>query len=114
MRLILLLPKLAWRGDLRLWQVFWIGKILIPGLFFLILQLIANGFDTNWPSMIYGLLWPFYLIFIFVAVWRCAPNTNHKIWMYLARAQIIAIILAVIVAIAMVVMGTEKFHQWVN
>jgi hypothetical protein len=107
MKFILLLVKLAWRGDLRLWQAFWIGKILIPCVIFLVLQLIADGLDTNWPSMIYGLLWPFYLIFIFVAVWRCAPNTDHKIWMYLVRAQIIITILSAVLMIAYVFLGAQ-------
>jgi hypothetical protein len=107
MKAVLLLIKLAWRGDLKLWQVFWIGKILIPCLIFLVLQLIADGFDTNWPSMIYGLLWPFYLIFIFVAVWRCAPNTDHKIWMYLVRAQIILLLVSVILMVAFLLFDAQ-------
>lgn len=107
MKSLLLLAKLAWRGDLRLWQAFWIGKVLIPALIFLIMMAVADFFDTNWPSMIYGLIWPFYLIFILVAVWRCAPNTDKKIWMYLARGQIIAIILIPLLMVAMLYFGPK-------
>lgn len=114
MKPIILLAKLAWRGDLKLWQVFWIGKFLISGALYLLASGLTAIFDSYWPSMIYSLIFPFYIVFIFTAIWRCAPNCDHKIWMYLARAQIILIILASIFMIAMLYMGAEQSHQWVN
>jgi hypothetical protein len=107
MKYIFLLAKLAWRGDLKLWQVFWIGKLLISSALYFLVSGLALLFQSNWPVMIYSLLFPFYIIFIFTAIWRCAPNCDNKIWMYLARAQIVFMILAVIFSIAMLIMGAD-------
>ena len=107
MKIVLLLAKLAWRGDLRLWQVFWIGKLLLSCALYLLVSGLSALFDSNLPIMLYSLIFPFYFIFISVAIWRCAPNTNNKIWMYLVRAQIILLLVAVIVLVGFVVLDAQ-------
>lgn len=114
MKTILLFIKLAWRGDLKLWQVFWIGKVGVSAALALISMALVSIFQSPFPALIYSCFMPFYLVFIFVSLWRCAPNTSNKFWMYLTRAYIVIGLLAVVFGFCLVYFGTQASHQWVN
>lgn len=79
--------KRAWRGEEKLWKVYWVYGIFIPWIAYLVLvygpwQLYKKPIITyahfEAIDYIYSLLW-------IVALWRCAPNANEESWMMLAR-----------------------------
>lgn len=79
--------KRAWRGEEKLWKVFWLYNVL-GGL-------LLNVFVYVIASVAFGLLivgvifWLAYLVWVLVSIWRCAFNVNAKFWGYLARIYII-------------------------
>jgi len=89
----------GWRGEKELWKVFWIyGALLI------ILAKVANVViwlysDINFdrPTALQYLtmlaLQISYSIWFLVATWRCAFNTIHRFWGYVARVVVILFIL---------------------
>ncbi|MEJ0010258.1 MAG: hypothetical protein WDN72_06975 [Alphaproteobacteria bacterium] len=101
-----------WQRQQKLWKVFWIGLPIfvvleigggIVGGIILQLQghgyymddpakrqLIVNAILTNplWIAITLG-----YCAVWTVCVWRCARNTRHKIWGYLARIAVVLFLL---------------------
>lgn len=92
--------KRAIRGTLKLWQAYWFLYLPIPialaaGVGAVKVALMDPNFLKGsffFQFVIYPLLWSLvYLSFLFlsVVVWRCAHNTNHRIWFYSARAIVV-------------------------
>lgn len=87
-------------GTLKLWQAYWFLYLPIPtalgaGVGALKVALMDPNFLKGsflFQFVVYPLLWSLvYVAFIFlsIVVWRCARNTNHRIWFYSARATVI-------------------------
>lgn len=80
--------KRAWRGEEKLWKVFWIYGFVIPYAFVSIVVFISwhkfsyeEALKIN--KVINYSLNP-YLFFWGICVWRCADNVKKKIWETLA------------------------------
>ena len=75
----------AWRGEERLWKVWWYvgGPLAIAGA--VTAKLVANPFLVLAVGVI--------LLVAYVAwcgmAWRCAPNVDNKIWTLIARTLIV-------------------------
>ena len=92
----------AWKGEEKLWKVFWGGGLIWPlliiSLTFLITIFLFPGRESEaaaFPLLIialsYFLWWP-------ISVWRCAKNTNSNYWGIAARWSAPAFLLAVVAA----------------
>lgn len=86
-----------WRGEEALWKAYWLIGVLGG---WAVQTVAANlvGFEIVpvLPAIGGALI---YAAYVFVAIWRCAFNTDHRIWGYLARAVLIALPLISVVEI---------------
>src|SRR4051794_17995799 len=83
----------------KLSKIFWGAGVLFP-LFvfhdkfsnFSLLQFIYQCLKTNDVNLllIVMLLW---FLYIPLAIWKCAPNTTHKAFTYLARLSVVLYII---------------------
>lgn len=82
-------PELrAWRGEMRLWKVYWgYGVLMSLALSLLFLEAMRE----NRPLLQQGALLALalYTVWILVSVWRCATHAAPR-WRVLARASTIA------------------------
>ena len=78
--------KKAWRGEEKLWKVFWIYDILGGFLLVVINKILGKILGA---SLILGIsdfvIWIVFCIWITVSLWRCAFNLDWKFWGYIAR-----------------------------
>ncbi len=81
----------CWRGEGRLWLVFWIYGVLlstiVTGVF---LALLAT--EDPIPGLEQFLIVAFipYTVWILVSIWRCAFNVENKLYGHMAQALTIA------------------------
>lgn len=106
--------KRAWRGEAKLWQIFWLG-VAVPQLTGVVVGLIggfvigsisaANGTKAD-PSQIKDVVasLPWFLTFLvyycllIMCVWRCRRNTGHAAWSWAALAVLIFFTLSLLIA----------------
>lgn len=79
--------KAAWKGDEKLWKVFWIynwlfGTAFGIGMdysenFGLLIQLVVLVVVTAW------------LVWVVVALWRCSFNARWRGWGYVVRTLMV-------------------------
>jgi len=82
--------KKAWKGEEKLWRVFWLywflGNIalslLIPFIALFSLPLV------NMIASVVSLISLVYFVMSMILVWRCAFRTKHEYWGYIARVVI--------------------------
>ena len=74
----------AWRGEEPLWKVFWVYGVA-TSIAIVVLYVVA--FYDGHIALRQVLLPCFaaYTAWILVSVWRCADNTDEKLWSTLAR-----------------------------
>jgi len=79
----------AWRGEEPLWKVFWVYGVATSVT---IVALYVIAFYDGRMALRQVLLPCFaaYTAWILVSVWRCASNTNEKLWSTLARFLTVA------------------------
>lgn len=103
--------KRPWKGESKLWLVFWVYGIAFSIAFKLASFVILVAQPAIWPvivafALVYTLWW-------YVSLWRCAFNTRWKFFGYLARIWVIVAPLLVILSFVFngVLMGQEKVRQ---
>ena len=69
----------AWRGELKLWVVYW----LYGGITGIALGMILGLLGL--PLLVTYLLMAPWAVWITVSIWRCAFNCSWRGWAYLAR-----------------------------
>jgi hypothetical protein len=77
----------VYRGEARLWKVFWFGLFLPSCLLFFIAQItkeLGSGrpWWLGWPLQTLVLL---YSLWIAVGLWACAPNVKTRFFFWVAR-----------------------------
>ena len=76
--------KRAWRGEEKLWKVF-----LLPLLLFFFLSALLNPIKSLYIGTVFQYIFQFllvsYTIWYIVSLWRCAFNTQRKMYSYIAR-----------------------------
>ena len=79
----------AWQGEEPLWKVFWVYGVVASGV---LIAFYAIAFYVDRIALRQALLLCFapYTAWILVSVWRCANNTNEKLWSLLARLLTVA------------------------
>jgi hypothetical protein len=71
-------------GTNKLWHVFWLHNFLLGTLITAAVDSIAN--TGNIPLLLTYLgLTVLWSVWVFVGLWQCAFNANHKFWGYIAR-----------------------------
>ncbi len=78
----------SWQGLEPLWKAYWINFVFIN-------YAVGNLIERNLPEdlayqLVALLVLILCLVWTVVSVWRCAKNTSHKYWGYLARFIVIA------------------------
>lgn len=84
----------AFRGQLPLWRVFWIGHALGYFVFSVLIALVAGALDTD------IFIKPALLIFIALsvyAIYKCSINVEKQMWGKLARLYTLLWLLVFIV-----------------
>jgi len=80
--------KKSWKGEEKLWKVFWIYNFLLGGL-------INIGIGQTekleaeymlWFLIIVTLIW---VVWVSVSLWRCAFNASWKGWGYIVRGFLV-------------------------
>ena len=93
--------RALWQGKRPLWEAFWVlGGTALAAAWLAGSLLALALFDpvnvTDRPALtvlLYGVffaLGSIVLVFAWVSIWRCAGNTGHRLWFYLARFLVIA------------------------
>jgi hypothetical protein len=77
--------RLALKGEMELWRVFWIGHFLAYLVFVALFAVLALLFDSNIPLLLFTPFVLTYMAFVYFAIWKCALNSNRKVYGYLAR-----------------------------
>ncbi len=79
----------AWRGEQPLWKVFWIYGVATSSA---LIVLYVTAFYADRIALRQALLpcFALYTVWILVSIWRCANNTQEKIWGLLARLLTVA------------------------
>jgi len=86
--------KQCWRGEERVWRVFWVYGL---GLFVVII--IGAGLLQSIIFRPWLLLLLVHAVWLSVSLWRCAFNSQHKVTGYLIRAWVIVFPIAALLAI---------------
>jgi hypothetical protein len=91
--------KRAWRGEERLWKVFWLYSVLGPIVAYL--ALIVVPLETkNIVIVSYSYFFALLAVFnsmLVVPLWRCAANTSWWLWTRLARIEVLLLIVQILV-----------------
>ena len=94
----------AWKGEERLWRVFWIyvilGSVVINLVQTILVSIETAGEITRvWNIIIVG-VWSFisllYFIWAMTSLWKCAFNTRWKGLGNLSRAFVILVLISVL------------------
>lgn len=96
--------KRAWRGEEKLWKIFWIFGVAFGFAYNYLLSLFSGG-AVFWALVA---LFIVYDIWLSVALWRCAFNSGLKIWGYIARIIAVILIIMYIGAAAATVFGGKQ------
>lgn len=81
--------KRAWRGEERLWIVFWLHGVLLGLILSMVcMDFIPNAFGAV-AAIVSGSFYLVYYIWNTVSQWRCAFNTNWHFWGYVVRVMIV-------------------------
>jgi hypothetical protein len=91
--------KSALSGREKLWTVFWIAGIGFQLAITLLILLLSILFPVDLLQLLWATLAPIYMIVLYIALWKCSPNVDKKIWMHLMRGYIILLPLLIIVSI---------------
>jgi hypothetical protein len=99
----------AWKGEERLWVVFWVYFFLVDFLNYLnfVFKVFPKlSYDSFFSSnslfelyakfAITSLLITFFRFLQIIFIWRCAFNCNWKVWGYISRTLIVMIAFLVI------------------
>jgi hypothetical protein len=79
----------AWRGEQPLWKVFWVYGVVTSGVL-ITFYVIAFYIDRIALRQVLLLCFAPYTAWILVSVWRCANNTEERIWGLFARLLTVA------------------------
>lgn len=84
----------CWNGEVKLWQVFWIGGFLCNAATSIVILIFAGLIESRIvnPSLSIFLLLPLMMasvIWWWVSVWRCSGNADSDAWGWLAKAVVL-------------------------
>ena len=78
---------MAWKGEEKLWKVFWLYNVLLGICFSKAFDFVPEeSVSLTLILLALALIWT---VWVMVSLWRCSFNTRWKGWGYLARALVI-------------------------
>jgi hypothetical protein len=86
----------AWRGEERLWKVFWIYNFLIGIAMGMPIEYIENLIALSIFFIAVFLPWG---VWVTVSMWRCAFNSGWRGWGYIVRGIVILALVAIVLMI---------------
>ena len=81
--------KAAWKGDEKLWKVFWVF-FLIVAITLGIVRFFNPYFLIQYEILVFAIL--IWAVWVHVSLWRCAFNARWSRWGYIIRAFVIVVI----------------------
>ena len=103
--------KRAWRGEEKLWKVFWLYDVLVGFGFNFIDAIIKNGFGSkSIEYILFDIMYFVYAIWLFISLWRCAFNTEWKFFSYIAR--IFAVLPIILIMAGLLIGGGLIGHDF--
>lgn len=78
--------KQAWQGEAKLWKVFWLYGFLLPIAIFAPINVLVTFAPALKPLEV--TLSVIFMIWWFVAVWRCAYNVQWRPWAIIVRVGV--------------------------
>jgi hypothetical protein len=97
--------RAVWQGNEKLWKVFWLYNTLLGSALLYAMDYSARlGTIVEVAIYLVVLVW---VVWVAVGLWRCAFNTQWRIWGYLARGAVILTVAGGILAIAAPFMGID-------
>ena len=97
------------KGREPLWRVFWLYAVVVGLVLTVVFDTVIDRLGTiGWtlvvaPSALWG-LW------ILIALWQCAFQTEWRGWAYLARTAVILIVIVVVVETASIFSGGDLLN----
>jgi hypothetical protein len=79
----------SWRGEQPLWKVFWGYGVFTSGIIAVFYAFAFYGDDVALQQALLA-CFAAYTFWILVSIWRCAKNTEEKIWEVFARLLTVA------------------------
>lgn len=93
----------AWKGDEKLWIVFWLYGMLAGTILNILFIDVIGGFVP-----LLGIIWPIvFTIWYLVASWRCAFNVNWRPWGYIVRILNVMIIVLIPIGMLLGLLGSD-------
>ena len=104
--------KKAWRGEEKLWKVYWLysvlGGIAVSVMFGVVLNIVAALLGLG-PVHYIGIAFMLaFYVWSTVSIWRCAWNVKVKFWGYLVRIFIVLGLIGLATQIVQLVTAPPK------
>lgn len=105
--------KNAWKGEAKLWKVFWLMGLLIAVLTVILMMVLTPLlFISPYAYIGIYIVWTFLAQgFILIADWRCAFNCGWKGWGYIVRTLVVLGAIGTLASLAMTVMSVLAMGQ---
>ncbi len=81
--------KSAWRGEAKLWHVFWLAGLAIKFTVFALDYLMFRSGGDLFAALLFMTASIGGSIFWWVSVWRCAYNVSWRPWGHISRGVVI-------------------------
>lgn len=85
-----------WKGHEPCWVAYWIFGVVLTNLFNFVGEktlpadpLVEVSTARMSLAVIVAVLFIAHIVFMSVAIWRCAPNASHPLWTFLARTLLV-------------------------
>jgi len=99
------------KGREPLWKVFWLYTVLLGVVLTVIFGTVIDGLGTiGWTLVVVlSALWG---LWVLIAVWQCAFQTEWRGWAYLARTGVILIVIGVMLRTAISLSDSDLPNFW--
>jgi hypothetical protein len=107
--------KRSWRGEEKLWRVFWLYGVLLGIAISIVYAIIKGLLDLGWPMVVAAMaFYAVYQFWLLVSQWRCAWNVNWRGWGYIARFLVVLGFLGWIFGVAAVLLSKDLFMNMIS
>ena len=97
--------KAAWKGEVKLWKVFWLYNFILGSALIYAMDYAGNfGLVVEIVVYLIVLIW---VVWIVVALWRCAFNASWKGWGYITRGLLVVCLALSLLTIIAAMLGID-------
>jgi len=89
----------SWKGNERLWKVFWIYNWLVGTAVGIGVEAASNSLPMS-AFLVVAVLILIWAVWVTVSLWRCAFNASWRGWGYIVRAVVGLAVIATVLAAA--------------